>query len=102
MQGAYVIVVEPNVVGVVLVADVDGVDREVHVSLRVPHEADRRDGVGALVGGVSVEEGEDLCFDGVIDFDHVDGSTGLSRYSRDDEGLAQPRVCHVLGRGAGI
>ena len=59
-----------------MVANVDGVDREVHVSLRVPHEANRRVGVGALVSGGSIEEGEDLCFDGVVDSDHVDGSTG--------------------------
>ena len=59
-------------------------------------------GVGALVGGGSIEEGEDLCFDGVVDSDHVDGSTGLSRFSRDDEGLAWGCVCHALERGAGI
>ena len=47
--------------------------------------------------GGSVEEGEDLCFDGVIDFDHVDGSTGLSRFSQDDKGLAREWVCHPFG-----
>jgi len=48
-------IVEANVIGVVLVADVDGVDREVYVSLRVSHEADGRHGVGALIGCTSFE-----------------------------------------------
>ena len=34
---------------------------------------------------------------GIIGLDHVDGPSGLSRYSRDDEGLSWPWVRHVSG-----
>ena len=56
-----------------MVADVYRVNREVHVALCVPHWADRRHGVGALVGCGTVEDGKKLRSERVIDFDHVDG-----------------------------
>ena len=66
------------------------------------HETDRWVGVGTLVGGGYIEEGKDRRFKGVVDFDHVHGSIGLSRFSQDDEGPARKWVgCHALERGAG-
>ena len=67
----------------------------------VSHWADRRHGVGALVGCGTVEDGKELRSERVIDFDHVDGSRDLPRVSGDDEGLSWPRICHGV-RGARV
>ena len=98
MRGAHVIILEANEVGIVGVADVDGVDREVHVPLRVSHGADRWHGVWALVGCGTIEEGKELWSEGVVNFNHIDGSSDLSRYPRDNEGLSWPWLRHVPGR----
>ena len=71
------------------------------MALCVPHWADRRHGVEALVGCGSVEDGKELCSERVIDFDHVDGSSDLPRVSGDDEGFSWPRICHGV-RGARV
>ena len=67
----------------------------------MPHWADRRHGVGALVGCGTVEDGKKLRSERVIDFDHVDGPRDLPRYSGDDEGLSWPWICHGV-RGARV